>query len=243
MIIVKMNLTIVKHLIRWIKSGIINVIDWRINIGKMNEFEIMIGKNIKEVRTQKGLSQEVLAKKCGFSNTTLSSYENSRKIPSLTTIATIAKQLGVSIERLYYGDENSAFIISEPDEGKKIVNAVYFLWKARVIFYYENYIPGMYSTDFSKGDDKAGIFLQLVRHTTPIKRLINSLNEFQRNLGTYPEPEKYLEMLFSSVAAEINLEIKNEKAAEEQQRAKQKAAAEKQATINATKKALKHSGN
>ena len=84
-----MNLTMVKHLIRWIKNDIINVIDWRINIGKMNEFEIMIGKNIKEVRTQKELSQEVLAKKCGFSNTTLSSYENSRKIPSLTTIATI----------------------------------------------------------------------------------------------------------------------------------------------------------
>ncbi len=207
-------------------------------MGNMNEFEKMIGKNIKEVRVQKGLSQEVLAKKCGFSNTTLSSYENTRKIPSLVTIATIAKQLGVSIERLYYGDENSAFISSEPNEGKKIVNSIYLLWKSGVIYYYENFIPGMYPMDFSRGDDeKAGVYLRLVRYETPIKRLINSLNEFQRNIKTYPDPEKYKEMLFSSVAAEINLEIEKAKLEEEKQRAARKAEADKQKKINETKKA------
>ena len=41
-----------------------------------------IGKNIREVRLEKKLSQEELARKCGFSNTTLSAYENSRKILS-----------------------------------------------------------------------------------------------------------------------------------------------------------------
>lgn len=85
----------------------------------MNDYETMIGKNIKEVRNQRQLSQETLATACGFSNTTLSAYENGRKIPNLVTIAKIAKQLNVSIERLYYGDENNAFIISAPDEGKK----------------------------------------------------------------------------------------------------------------------------
>jgi transcriptional regulator with XRE-family HTH domain len=207
-------------------------------MGNMNEYEKMIGKNIKEVRTQKGLSQEVLAKRCGFSNTTLSSYENTRKIPSLATIATIAKQLGVSIERLYYGDENSAFIFSEPDEGKKIVNSIYLLWKSSVIYYYENYIPGMYPVDLSQGNDKKnGVYLRLVRYEAPIKRLINSLNEFQRNIKTYPDPEQYKEMLFSSVAAEINLEIEKAKREEEQQKAIRQATEDRQKKINETKKA------
>ncbi len=92
----------------------------------MSTLEKMIGKHIREIRTERGLSQEALAEMCGFSNTTLSSYENGRKNPSLDTIAIIAKKLKVSIERLYYGDENNSFIISEPDEGKKIVNSVYF---------------------------------------------------------------------------------------------------------------------
>ena len=77
--------------------------------------------NKLKVRNERGLSQEKLAERCNISNTTLSMYENSKKIPSLSTIAKIAKSLGVSIERLYYGDENSSFINSEPDLGKKLL--------------------------------------------------------------------------------------------------------------------------
>lgn len=203
----------------------------------MNEYEQMIGKHIRDVRMRKNLSQETLAKMCGFSNTTLSAYENSRKIPNLATIAKIAKELGVSIERLYYGDENSSFITSEADEGRKIVNSVYFLWKSHVIYYYENYIPGMYPATYSQDDtDRAGLYLQLVKYSTPIKRLINSLNEYSRNEKTYTDPDKYLEMLFASVAAEINNEIEQEKEQIERQKAEQQAAAEKQRRINETKK-------
>ena len=119
----------------------------------MDKREKMIGKHIREVRLEKKLSQEALADKCGFSNTTLSSYENNRKTPSLSTIAKIAKKLGVSIERLYYGDENNAFIISEPDGGKKIVNSVYFLWKSGVIYYFENYMSGIISAEFLQSDE------------------------------------------------------------------------------------------
>ena len=75
---------------------------------------------------------------CEISNSTLSAYENSKKIPNLITIAKIAKALGVSIERLYYGDENISFVNSVPDEGRKIVNCVYVLWDLKVISYYEN---------------------------------------------------------------------------------------------------------
>lgn len=174
----------------------------------MNDYETMIGKNIKEVRNQRQLSQETLATACGFSNTTLSAYENGRKIPNLVTIAKIAKQLNVSIERLYYGDENNAFIISAPDEGKKIVNSIYFLWKAGVISYYENFMSGemsMYS--FGYEEDIKGVFINIQKFPGQIKRLILSLNEFEQKKETYPDQDKYLEFLLSSVATEINNEI------------------------------------
>ena len=173
----------------------------------MNNYEKNIGKNIREVRNERGLSQEKLAERCNISNTTLSMYENSKKIPSLSTIAKIAKSLGVSIERLYYGDENSSFINSEPDLGKKIVNSIYFLWEAGIIEYYENYMSGgvgmaMYNIGCER--EPVGLMLNIMKYASSIRRLVYSLNEYKKNKDTYPEPEKYLEMLLASVATEIN---------------------------------------
>lgn len=174
----------------------------------MDKNEKIIGANIREVRLAKGLSQEALAEMCDFSNTTLSAYENGRKVPGLATLARIAKQLNVAIERLYYGDENSAFIDSEPDVGKKIVNSVYLLWSVEVINCFEDFYTGMYGNLGDGKKDGPPFYFQ--KYYFPIKRLIGSLNEFERNKVTYSNPEKYIEMLKASVAAEINNEIKKD---------------------------------
>ena len=108
----------------------------------MSTYEDNIGSNIREVRQKRRYSQEKLAELCGISNTTLSAYENSKKIPNLTTVAKISRSLGVSIERLYYG-EKAVQVNDEPDEGKRIVNAVYTLWSLGVISYYESYTAGV----------------------------------------------------------------------------------------------------
>ena len=170
----------------------------------MSEKKRNIGSNIREVRQERNLSQEALAKMCGFSNTTLSTYENGRKAPSLDTIAEIAKNLKVSIERLYYGDENIAFINTVPDEGRKIVNCIYVLWELDVIA-----SPGAYMT-FAHMAEHSGYFIEILKHPMPIARLISSLNEYRNNKDTYAEPDKYLEILLSSVATEINNEIHGE---------------------------------
>ena len=172
----------------------------------MFSLEKTIGSNIKEVRKERGLSQETLAHACGFSNTTLSSYETGRKSPSLFTIAKIAKQLKVPIERLYYGDENKAFIASEPDVGRRIVNAVYYLWSEGVISYYEKIFSGMDIDEYSRAKEPRGVFFKLEKYSFAIKRLLSSLNEFERKKDTYPDPDKYLDFLLSSVATEIDKE-------------------------------------
>ncbi len=86
--------------------------------------------------------------KCQIANSLISAYETGKKNPGLVTLATIAKELGVSIDRLYYGDENSAFIDAEPNAGKKIVNSLKLLWEQNVIFINPNIqyppTPGLY---------------------------------------------------------------------------------------------------
>ena len=170
----------------------------------MSTYEDNIGSNNREVRQKRRFSQEKLAELCGISNTTLSAYENSKKIPNLTTVAKISRSLGVSIERLYYG-EKAVQVNDEPDEGKRIVNAVYTLWSLGVISYYESYTAGvMIHYDQSEA---IGTMLVLNKFKDQIRRLIGLLDEFKIRRNTYPDPQKYLEMVLASVATEINEEI------------------------------------
>ena len=167
----------------------------------MSKEELNIGRNISEVRKSKGLSQEKLAGKCGFSNTTLSQYENSKKVPTVSTLGKIARQLGVSIDRLYFGDENKSFVGADLDVGRRIVNAVYLLWSEGIISSAEDYYTVGY---IQAGEHKSNELLFLHKYQLQINRLVKSLEEYYRNKETYEEPNKYLEILLASVAKDIN---------------------------------------
>jgi transcriptional regulator with XRE-family HTH domain len=61
------------------------------------------GKNIRELRKQKGWSQELLAEKVDLHRSYISVVERGEKNLSLDNIAKIAKTLGVTIETLFKG--------------------------------------------------------------------------------------------------------------------------------------------
>lgn len=54
-----------------------------------------LSKNIKRMRKEKNLTQSKLAQKSGLHTTMISSYENRREFPELTTIMAIAHILEV----------------------------------------------------------------------------------------------------------------------------------------------------
>jgi len=64
----------------------------------------ILGKNIKFLRTHKGLTQAVLAEKAGISIIFLSSIERGTKYPKVDTLARIAGVLGVEVFELFKGD-------------------------------------------------------------------------------------------------------------------------------------------
>lgn len=64
-----------------------------------------IGEKIKNLRSERGLSQEELAKRVGVSRESISHYENGRVIPPIDVLEAIAKELGVSITYFFTNEE------------------------------------------------------------------------------------------------------------------------------------------
>ena len=64
-----------------------------------NESE-RLGYNLKKIRTQKGISQGDIGCELKVSRGFISTIENGKTNPTLSTISKIAKSLGVSIDEL-----------------------------------------------------------------------------------------------------------------------------------------------
>ena len=155
---------------------------------------ILIGKNIRSARKNKNWAQTDLARATGMANTVISAYETGKKTPGLETLAIISRALEVSLDQLYYGDENVAFINRAPDIGTKVVNSIYMLWLSGVIGH-ENKLTHV--------TNKSELVFNHPYEGT-ITRLINALEEYGRREETFAEPEVYLDQLKKSCATEIN---------------------------------------
>ena len=56
----------------------------------------LVGRNVKRVRQDKGLTQEELAERSGFSQQYISGLEQGRRNPTIVSIYELATALGVS---------------------------------------------------------------------------------------------------------------------------------------------------
>ena len=59
-----------------------------------------LGKNLKRIRTEKGITQGDIVRTLGVSRSFISNIENGKTNPTLSTITNIAKALGVSSDEL-----------------------------------------------------------------------------------------------------------------------------------------------
>jgi len=60
------------------------------------ELQVAFGKIIREIRQDRGISQEALSLSCGRHRTYISLIERGKNSPSITTLWLIAAALGVS---------------------------------------------------------------------------------------------------------------------------------------------------
>ena len=59
-----------------------------------------LGKNLKRIRTEKGISQGDIVRSMGMDRAFVSNIENGKTNPTLATIAKFAKAIGVSVGEL-----------------------------------------------------------------------------------------------------------------------------------------------
>ncbi|MEE3452408.1 helix-turn-helix domain-containing protein [Dialister sp.] len=144
-----------------------------------------IGKHIKHYRNEQKISQHDLAERSCIAATTLSSYENNKRTPSLYTLAKIANALNVTIDELYYGryDYTSTQRLTP---GEEIANAVFVLWKNDSLNL-ERYNEPASRLSFNSYDHE-------------IHHLIGALNEIRARKDTYNNPEMFLEEQLRSAA-------------------------------------------
>ena len=62
-----------------------------------------VENKIREMRREKGLLQEQLAKKCGVSRQTINAIENNKYDPTLTLAFHLAGVLGTTVDELFLG--------------------------------------------------------------------------------------------------------------------------------------------
>lgn len=67
--------------------------------------ENKISDTIRELRRQRGISQEVLASALGISIQAISKWETGNSLPDILLIPNIAKFFGITIDELFYGVE------------------------------------------------------------------------------------------------------------------------------------------
>lgn len=79
-----------------------------------------IGKKIKELRKQNGLSQSELAEKCNLSKNAIWNYENNKRTPTISTLLNIADKLDIQASDLIEST-NGINVLSNQLE---IVNAI-----------------------------------------------------------------------------------------------------------------------
>ena len=74
----------------------------------MSKIAAQLGERVRELRLQRGLSQEELAFKSGMHRTYLSGIERAERNPSLKNITAIAEALGVTLSELFlFGSRNA----------------------------------------------------------------------------------------------------------------------------------------
>lgn len=66
----------------------------------MNDASKQLGANLKRIRTKKDISQGDIARELDVSRGYISTIENGKTNPTLSTIARIAKALGVTNDEL-----------------------------------------------------------------------------------------------------------------------------------------------
>jgi len=75
---------------------------------RLERIHRVTGRDVRELRTTKGMSQRELANALGVSRQTINSIENERYVPSLPLAIAIARLFHSTVEEIFTADQEQA---------------------------------------------------------------------------------------------------------------------------------------
>ncbi len=135
-----------------------------------------IGKKIKELRKQRGITQEQLAESVGVSFQAVSKWENNIALPDITLAPILANYFGISMDELFdfslskteaeverIAEEARNYIESDPDQGRKIIENGLTKYPENVVL-----LSGLlYVLNYSgKPDETIAVANKIIENTT-----------------------------------------------------------------------------
>lgn len=82
--------------------------------------DMRIGENIRRLRKEKGIGQDILASQLGVTVQAVSKWETGGSMPDITLLPQIAEYFGVTMEELFYGKRETAVEDREPSESEPV---------------------------------------------------------------------------------------------------------------------------
>ena len=92
-----------------------------------------ISKNIKRLRSEKGLTQDLLAERLCISRQAVSSWENDRTQPDVDMLEKLSEIFGVSIEEIIYGKKRNTTLESEKQNYNNTLTIVFSILGALLV--------------------------------------------------------------------------------------------------------------
>ena len=87
-----------------------------------------LGKKIKQMRNQKGLTQEELADRCELTKGYISQLENNLNSPSIATLTDILAALGSDLSEFFREEKQEKVVFSKDEVIEKNSDGVLFNW-------------------------------------------------------------------------------------------------------------------
>lgn len=84
-----------------------------------------VSKNIKKIRTEKKLTQDMLAEKISVTRQAVSSWENDRTQPDIDMLVSLSSALEVDIEELIYGEKRNIGLEAEKTKYRNTITVIF----------------------------------------------------------------------------------------------------------------------
>lgn len=103
-----------------------------------------LGYRIKEVRTQRGMAQNELAKRISKSKSAVCGYENEAQVPPLDVLVSIASVLNVSLDYLVGFEKEESVSVKDLAYKQKRLDSFHETQclKQNTLYYTEGYLLG-----------------------------------------------------------------------------------------------------